>query len=54
MIDSTARWDRGRDRPSGSRTQVAAFAGGKGKTEDAETRSAGRVIRVCLAVESII
>jgi hypothetical protein len=54
MVDSTARCDWGRDWPSGSRTQAAAFAGGKGKAEDAETRRARRVIQVCLVVESII
>src|SRR3954453_5773156 len=49
MVGSTARCDWGRAWPSGSRTQGAAFAGGKGKPEDAEMRSARRVIQVCLA-----
>src|SRR5262245_24972196 len=47
MIDPRLGCDRWHDRPSRSRTQGAAFAGGKGKPEDAEMRSAGRVIRVC-------
>jgi hypothetical protein len=54
MIGSPARCDRGRARPSGSRTQGAAFAGGKGKPEDAEARSAGCVIQACLVGEPII
>lgn len=32
----------------------AAFGGAKGKPEDAELRSAGRVIQACGAVESTI
>src|SRR3954471_20198167 len=54
MVGFTARCDWGRAWPSRSRTQGAAFAGGKGKPEDAEMRSARRVIQVCLAVESTI
>src|SRR5215203_2029320 len=50
MVGSTARCDWGRAWPSRSRTQGAAFAGGKGKPEDAEMRRARRVIQVCLAV----
>src|SRR3954453_13200992 len=50
MVGSTARCDWGRAWPSGSRTQGAAFAGGKGKPEDAEMRSTRRVIQVCLVV----
>jgi hypothetical protein len=37
---------------SRSRTQGAAFAGGKGKPEDEEMRSATRVIQVCGVVEA--
>jgi hypothetical protein len=54
MTDSAVRCDWGRAWPSGSRTQAAAFAGGKGKAEDAETRRARRVIQVCLVVEPVI
>jgi hypothetical protein len=54
MVGSMARCAWGRDWPSRSRTQGAAFAGGKGKPEDAEMRSAGRVIQVCLAMEPTI
>jgi hypothetical protein len=54
MSDSTAKCDWGRAWPSRSRTQGAAFAGGKGKTEDAELRSARRVTQACLVVESLI
>lgn len=39
MVDATTRCDWGRAGPSRSRTQGAAFAGGKGKAEDAELRS---------------
>lgn len=48
MTGPPARCDWGHARPSGSRTQGAAFAGGKGKPEDAEPRSAGCVIQACL------
>jgi len=54
MIGYPARCDCGRARPSGSRTQGAAFAGGKGKPEDAETRRAGCGIQAWLAEEPII
>src|SRR3954468_20626158 len=54
MVDFLTRCDWGRAWSSRSRTQGAAFAGGKGKPEDAEMRSAKRVIQVCLAVESTI
>ena len=54
MVDSTAACDRGRAWPSRSRTQGAALGGAKGKPEDAEVRSAMRVIRVCGVVESTI
>jgi hypothetical protein len=40
--------------PSRSRTQGAAFAGCKGKPEDAEMRSATRVIQVCGVAELAI
>src|SRR3954469_5539161 len=54
MVDFLTRCDWGRAWPSRSRTQGAAFAGGKGKPEDAEMRSARRVIQACLVVGSII
>ncbi len=54
MIDSYSPCDRGFARPSRSRTQGAAFAGGKGKPEDEEMRSAGRIIRAYGAWESVI
>jgi hypothetical protein len=54
MIDSQFGCDWGRARPSSSRTQGAALAGGKGKAEDAEMRSAGHPIRACGNWESII
>jgi hypothetical protein len=54
MIVFLARCDWGRAGPSRSRTQGEAFAGGKGKPEDAEMRSARRVIQVCLAGKTII
>src|SRR4051794_12273757 len=54
MVGSRARCDWGHAWPSRSRTQGAAFAGGKGKPEDAEMRSARRVIQVCLVVEPTI
>jgi hypothetical protein len=44
----------GRARPSRSRTQGAAFAGGKGKPEDAGLRRAVRVIQACVVVGSFI
>ncbi len=50
MAGSMARCAWGRDWPSRSRTQGAAFAGCKGKPEDADMRSARRVIQVCLVV----
>jgi hypothetical protein len=40
--------------PSRSRTQGAAFAGGKGKPEDEEMRSAMGVIQACGVVASFI
>jgi hypothetical protein len=54
MVDSVAACDWGRVWPSRSRTQGAAFAGAKGKPEDAEMRSATRVIQVRGVVESTI
>jgi hypothetical protein len=54
MVDSMAACDWGRARPSRSRTQGAAFGGAKGKPEDAEMRSATRVIQVRGVVESTI
>ncbi len=46
--------DRGRAWPSRSRTQGAAFGGAKGKSEDAEMRSAMRVIRVRVDPKSVV
>ncbi len=43
MSSSTTRFDWGRTRPSRPRTQGAAFAGGKGKPEDAGMRSGCRL-----------
>src|SRR6185369_3362986 len=54
MVDFPARCDGGRAWPSRSRKQGAAFAGCKGKPEDAEMRSARRVIQACLVGESTI
>jgi hypothetical protein len=54
MVDSTAACDWGREWRSKSRTQGAAFGGAKGKPEDAEMRSATRVIQVGGVVESTI
>src|SRR3954471_2343244 len=54
MVDFLTRCDWGRAWSSRSRTQGAAFAGGKGKPEDAEMRSARRVIQACLVGELII
>src|SRR4051794_3564120 len=48
MVGSRARCDWGHAWPSRSRTQGADFAGCKGKPEDAEMRSARRVVQVCL------
>jgi len=50
MVDSMAACAWGRAWPSRSRTQGAAFGGAKGKPEDAEMRSATRVIQVCGAM----
>jgi hypothetical protein len=44
----------GRAGPSKSRTQDAAFAGGKGKSEDEELRRAMRVIQACVVGEAVI
>jgi hypothetical protein len=44
----------GRAWPSRSRTQDAAFGGSKGKSEDADMRSAMRVIQVCGVVGFIV
>src|SRR5258708_35730685 len=49
MVGAEAGCDRGGAWPSRSRTQGAAFGGAKGKPEDAEMRSARRVIRACRA-----
>src|SRR5881394_248120 len=54
MTDCTAACDWGRAWPSRSRTQGAAFAGCKGKPEDAEMRSATCVIQACGVVGSVI
>jgi hypothetical protein len=54
MIESRSACVRGSARPSSSRTQGAAFAGGKGKPEDAEMRSGGRIIRAHGDWESVI
>src|SRR6476646_7393786 len=54
MVVFLAGCDWGRTGPSRSRTQDAAFAGGKGKSEDAEMRSARCVIQVCPAGKTTI
>jgi hypothetical protein len=54
MIDFRSACARGFGRPSSSRTQGEAFGGAKGEPEDAEMRSAGRIIRVCADRESVI
>ena len=54
MVDAVTMCDRGRAWPSRSRTQGAAFSGAKGKPEDAEMRSATRVIRACMGAGSPI
>ena len=54
MVVSPATCDWGRARPSRSRTQGAAFGGAKGKPEDAEMRSAARVIQACEGGETTI
>src|SRR3954464_13517896 len=54
MSDSTAACTRGRARPSWSRTQGEAHAGGMGEPEDADPAQVSRVIRVRGVVESLI
>jgi hypothetical protein len=54
MADAMAACAWGRAGPSRSRTQGAAFGGAKGKPEDAEMRSAMRVIQVCGVMGSVI
>jgi hypothetical protein len=54
MIESESACARGRAWSSSSRTQGEAFGGVKGKPEDAEMRSARRVIRVCGDLGSVI
>lgn len=54
MIDAMAACAWGRNWPSRSRTQGAAFGGAKGKPEDEEMRSARCVIQVCGVVVSLI
>jgi len=54
MSDFAAPYDRWRAWPSRSRTQGEALGGAKGEPEDEELRSATRVIRACVVVESLI
>jgi len=54
MIEFESACDRWRAWPSRSRTQGEAFGGAKGESEDAEMRSARRVIRAFGDSESVI
>jgi hypothetical protein len=54
MIEFESACDRWRAWPSRSRTQGEAFGGAKGEPEDAEMRSARRVIRAFGDSESVI
>ena len=54
MSDSAAAGARGRRRPSWSRTQGEAHAGGMGEPEDVDPAQVRGVIRVRVVVESLI